>query len=129
MIRITHAGINFMDIHTREGKYAQSQTYKVGLPCTLGMEGAGEVVAAGPGVADFKPGDRVAYCITWGSYAEYASVPASRVVKVPDALPLEMAAASVFHGFTATTSPTTSDTWGRASPAWCTLRPAASARF
>ena len=101
LIRITHAGINFMDIHTREGKYAKSQTYKVGLPCTLGMEGAGEVVAAGPGVADFKPGDRVAYCITWGSYAEYAAVPASRVVKVPDALPLEMAAASVFHGFTA----------------------------
>ena len=101
LIRITHAGINFMDIHTREGKYAQSQTYKVGLPCTLGMEGAGEVVASGSGVADFKPGDRVAYCITWGSYAEYAAVPASRVVKVPDALPLEMAAASVFHGFTA----------------------------
>jgi NADPH2:quinone reductase len=101
LIRITHAGINFMDIHTREGKYAKSQTYKVELPCTLGMEGAGEVVAAGPGVADFKPGDRVAYCVTWGSYAEYAAVPAPRVVKVPDALPLEMAAASVFHGFTA----------------------------
>jgi len=101
LIRITHAGINFMDIHTREGKYAQSQTYKVGLPCTLGMEGAGEVVGTGPGVADFKPGDRVAYCITWGSYAEYAAVPASRVVNVPDALPLDMAAASVFHGFTA----------------------------
>ena len=101
LIRITHAGINFMDIHTREGKYANSQTYKVGLPCTLGMEGAGEIVAVGAGVSDFKPGDRVAYCIAWGSYAEYAAVPASRVVKVPAALPLEMAAASVFHGFTA----------------------------
>ncbi len=101
LIRITHAGINFMDIHTREGKYAKSQTYKVGLPCTLGMEGAGEIVAFGAGVTDFKAGDRVAYCIAWGSYAEYAAVPASRVVKVPAALPLEMAAASVFHGFTA----------------------------
>ncbi|HEV7819528.1 MAG TPA: quinone oxidoreductase [Burkholderiales bacterium] len=101
LIRITHAGINFMDIHTREGKYAQSQTYTVRLPCTLGMEGAGEIVEAGEGVADFKSGDRVAYCIAWGSYAEYAVVLAFRVVKVPDALPLEMAAASVFHGFTA----------------------------
>ena len=101
LIRITHAGINFMDIHTREGKYAKSQTYKVGLPCTLGMEGAGEIVEAGEGVADFKAGDRVAYCIAWGSYAEYAVVPAVRVVKVPAALPLEMAAASLFHGFTA----------------------------
>jgi NADPH2:quinone reductase len=101
LIRLTHAGINFMDIHTREGKYAKSQTYQVGLPCTLGMEGAGEVVEAGADVADFKPGDRVAYCIEWGSYAEYAVVPVFRVVRVPDALSLEMAAASVFHGFTA----------------------------
>lgn len=101
LIRIMHAGINFMDVHTREGKYANSRTYAVTLPCTLGMEGAGEIVSVGAGVADFKPGDRVAYCIVWGSYAEYAVVPAWRVVKVPDALPLEMAAASVFHGFTA----------------------------
>jgi NADPH2:quinone reductase len=101
LIRISHAGINFMDIHTREGKYANSRTYPVALPCTLGMEGAGEIVAVGAGVDDFKPGDRVAYCIVWGSYAQYAVVPAWRVVKVPDALPLEMAAASVFHGFTA----------------------------
>jgi NADPH2:quinone reductase len=101
LIRITHAGVNFMDIHTREGKYAKSQTYKVGLPTTLGMEGAGEIVALGADVSDFEPGDRVAYCIAWGSYAEYAAVPASRVVNVPDALPLDMAAASVFHGFTA----------------------------
>lgn len=101
LIRLTHAGINFMDIHTREGKYARSQTYKVSLPCMLGMEGAGEIAALGAGVTGFNKGDRVAYCISWGSYAEYAVVPAWRVVKVPDALPLEMAAASVFHGFTA----------------------------
>ena len=101
LVRISHAGINFMDIHTREGKYANSRTYPVALPCTLGMEGAGLVEAAGAGVVDFKPGDRVAYCIVWGSYAEYAVVPAWRAVKVPTALPLEMAAAAVFHGFTA----------------------------
>jgi NADPH2:quinone reductase len=48
-----------------------------------------------------RPGNRVAYCIVWGSYAEFAAVPAWRVVKVPDALPLELAAASLFHGLTA----------------------------
>lgn len=101
LVRISHSGINFMDVHTREGKYAASRTYHVTLPCTLGMEGAGRVVATGAGVEDFSPGDRVAYCIVWGSYAEFAAVPASRTVKVPDALPLEMAAASLFHGFTA----------------------------
>ena len=101
LIRISHAGINFMDIHTREGKYAASRTYPVALPCTLGMEGAGRVAAVGAGVDALNPGDRVAYCIVWGSYAEYAVVPAWRVVKVPAALPLDMAAASVFHGYTA----------------------------
>jgi NADPH:quinone reductase len=90
-----------MDIHTREGKYANSRTYPVRLPCTLGMEGAGVIDGTGEGVVDLRPGDRVAWCIAWGSYAEYAVVPAWRVVKVPDALPLEMAAASLFHGLTA----------------------------
>src|SRR5688572_30551496 len=101
LIRLAHSGINFMDVHTREGKYAESRTYPVRLPTTLGMEGAGTVVEAGRDVHDFAAGDRVAYCIAWGSYAQYAAVPAWRVVKVPDALPLDLAAASVFHGFTA----------------------------
>ena len=100
-VRVSHAGINFMDIHTRQGKYAKSHTYPVPLPCTLGMEGAGVVDAVGEGVNDLQPGDRVAWCIVWGSYAEYALVPAWRAVKVPAALPLEMAAASLFHGVTA----------------------------
>lgn len=101
LVRVRHAGINFMDIHTREGKYANSRTYPVRLPCTLGMEGAGQVQAVGAGVHSLRRGDRVAWCIVWGSYAEYAVVPAWRAVKVPDALPLEMAAAALFHGFTA----------------------------
>lgn len=101
LVRVHHAGINFMDIHTRQGKYAQSHTYPVRLPCTLGMEGAGEVVAVGEGVTTHQPGDRVAWCIVWGSYAEYAVVPAWQAVKVPDALPLDVAAASVFQGYTA----------------------------
>jgi NADPH2:quinone reductase len=101
LIRLSHSGINFMDVHTREGKYAASRTYPMTLPCTLGMEGAGRIVAVGAGVQEFELGDRVAYCIVWGSYAEFAAVPAWRVVKVPAPLSLEMAAASLFHGFTA----------------------------
>ncbi|MBX3650608.1 MAG: quinone oxidoreductase [Burkholderiales bacterium] len=101
LVRVHHAGINFMDIHTRQGKYEKSRTYPVRLPCTLGMEGAGEVVALGEGVASHALGDRVAWCIVWGSYAEYAVVPAWQAVKVPDALPLDLAAVSVFQGYTA----------------------------
>ena len=101
LVRVHCAGINFMDIHTCEGKYANSQTYAVSLPCTLGMEGAGEIVALGADVKDLAVGDRVAWCIVWGSYAEYAVVPAWRAVRVPDALSFEMAAAALFHGLTA----------------------------
>lgn len=101
LVRVHHAGINFMDIHTRQGKYEKSRTYPVRLPCTLGMEGAGVVVAVGKGVTSHAAGDRVAWCIVWGSYAEYALVPAWQAVKVPDALPLDLAAVSVFQGYTA----------------------------
>lgn len=101
LVEVAYAGINFMDVHTRQGKYARSRTYPVPLPCTLGMEGAGRVVATGPGVEDHARGDRVAWCIVWGSYAEYALVPAWRAVKVPAGISLEVAAASVFHGYTA----------------------------
>lgn len=101
VIRLAHSGINFMDIHTRQGKYAQSATYPVRIPTTLGIEGAGEVAGLGAAVTDFKIGDRVAYCLNWGSYAQYAAVPAWQVVPVPDALPLDLAAASMFHGLTA----------------------------
>lgn len=101
LVQVRHAGINFMDIHTRQGKYAKSRTYPVRLPCTLGMEGAGEVVALGEGVTTHRVGDRVAWCIVWGSYAEYAVVPAWQAVKLPDALPLDLAAVSVFQGYTA----------------------------
>ncbi len=101
LVKMAYSGINFMDIHTRQGKYAQSRTYPVRLPCTLGMEGSGEVVAVGEGVTTLAVGDRVAWCIVWGSYAQYAVVPAWQAVKVPASLSLEMAAAAVFHGFTA----------------------------
>lgn len=101
LIHLRHSGINFMDVHTRQGKYAGSQTYPISIPTTLGIEGAGEVAALGPDVTGFALGDRVAYCLAWGSYAEYAVVPAWRVVPVPEALPLDRAAAAMFHGLTA----------------------------
>ena len=83
LVRVACAGVNFMDVHTRQGKYQNSRTYAVRAPCTLGMEGAGEVVSTGPDVSSFNPGDRVAWCISWGAYAEYAVVPAHRLARIP----------------------------------------------
>jgi len=101
LVKVACAGINFMDVHTRQGKYATSVTYPVRLPCTLGMEGAGEVIEVGEGVENFTPGDRVAWCIAWGAYAEYASIPAARLARIPDAVTYDLAAAAIFQGSTA----------------------------
>lgn len=101
LVRVACAGINFMDVHTRQGKYAQSATYPVRLPCTLGMEGAGVVVAIGAGVTRLAVGDRVAWCIAWGSYAAYACVPERLTARLPDAIGFDMAAAAMFQGCTA----------------------------
>jgi NADPH2:quinone reductase len=68
---------------------------------TLGMEGGGVVVALGEGVTDFSVGDRVAYCIVRGSYAQYASVPASRLVPVPEHVPIPVATGLMLQGLTA----------------------------
>ena len=62
----------------------------------LGMEGGGTVAAVGPGVGKVRPGDPVAYCLSRGSYAQYAMVPAWRLVKVPGAVPLEIATALAY---------------------------------
>ncbi len=101
LVRLAWSGINFMDVHTRQGKYAASRTYPQVLPTTLGIEGAGTVEAVGEGVKYVRAGDRVAYCLCWGSYADFAVVPAWRLARVPDALPLEVAASAMFHGLTA----------------------------
>ncbi|UVH52466.1 quinone oxidoreductase [Pseudomonas sp. CBSPBW29] len=101
LVKVACAGINFMDVHTRQGKYAKSVTYPVRLPCTLGMEGAGVVVAVGEGVSHLAPGDRVAWCIAWGAFAEYANVPAARVAQIPNAIGFDQAAAAMFQGCTA----------------------------
>lgn len=100
-VRVGWSGVNFMDVHTRQGKYAGSRTYPQTLPTTLGIEGAGIVEAAGEGVLSPKVGERVAWCLVWGSYAEHAIVPAWRCAPVPDALPLRRAASALFHGLTA----------------------------
>lgn len=101
LVRVVTAGVNFMDVHTRQGKYRDSRTYPVRLPCTLGMEGAGEVAAVGESVANCRKGDRVAWCIAWGAYADYAIVPAARVAKLPDGIAYDIAAAAIFQGSTA----------------------------
>jgi NADPH:quinone reductase len=101
LVRVACAGINFMDIHTRQGKYRNSHTYPVRVPCTLGMEGAGEVVGRGPDVTSIKLGDRIAWCISWGAYAEYAVVPVQRIARIPPTVSYELAAAAIFQGSTA----------------------------
>jgi NADPH:quinone reductase len=101
LVKVAFAGVNFMDVHTRQGKYAKSRTYPVRLPCTLGMEGSGTVVECGAGVDRPRVGNRVAWCIAWGSYAEYACIPAFRAATIPDEIGFDLAAASIFQGSTA----------------------------
>lgn len=101
LVQVHYAGVNFMDVHTRQGKYAGSRTYPLQLPLTLGMEGAGRVVAVGPDVTTIRPGEAVAWCLAWGSYAEFAVVPVARLAKLPANVPLDLAAAAMFQGCTA----------------------------
>jgi NADPH2:quinone reductase len=95
LVRITASGVNFIDVYFRMG------LYKADLPVTLGMEAAGTVEAVGPDVTDLAVGDRVAYAMQRGSYAEFAVVPAWQLVKVPAELDLKVAAASMLQGMTA----------------------------
>jgi NADPH2:quinone reductase len=101
LIRMARAGVNFIDVYMRSGIYARSDTYKTKLPMTLGMEGAGIVEAVGEGVRDWNPGDRVAYCLSQGSYADYAVVPAWKLVAVPDDVSFDIATALMLQGSTA----------------------------
>jgi NADPH2:quinone reductase len=101
LVKVSHAGINFIDVYMRSGRYARSDTYKTSLPMVLGMEGAGIVAGVGNGVEGLCEGDRVAWCIVRGSYAGYAAVPAWKLVKVPDDIPLDVACALQLQGCTA----------------------------
>jgi len=101
LVKIAYAGVNFMDVYTRRGAYAGTSPYASELPLTLGMEGSGWVEALGEDVIDFKLGDRVVFCLSRGSYADYAVVPASKLVLLPASISLELAATAYFQGLTA----------------------------
>jgi NADPH2:quinone reductase len=96
LVEIAAAGVNFIDVQHRTGRYKPPA-----LPCTLGSEAAGVVTAVGAGVTEVAVGDRVAYAMVLGAYADYAVVPARRLVKVPAAVDLQTAAAVMLQGLTA----------------------------
>ena len=93
-LRQEAAGLNFIDVYHRTGLYPQP------LPFTPGVEGAGMVEAVGPDVTVVKVGDRVAYAGSIGGYAEVRLIDADRLVKLPDAIPTEQAAAAMLQGMT-----------------------------
>ncbi|MBS1826930.1 MAG: quinone oxidoreductase [Acidobacteria bacterium] len=95
LVKIDTSGVNFIDIYFRTG------LYKADAPFTLGMEAAGVVEAVGPDVTEVAVGDRVAYAMSRGSYAEYAVVPSATLVKVPEGVTLETAASVMLQGMTA----------------------------
>jgi NADPH2:quinone reductase len=94
-VKIIASGVNFIDVYYREGRY------KAATPFIPGQEAAGDVVAVGPGVTSVKVGDRVAYTMVLGSYAEYATVSADRLVKIPEGVTYQQAAATMLQGMTA----------------------------
>src|SRR5579863_7167298 len=95
LVQLAASGVNFVDVYFRIG------LYKADLPLTPGSEGAGTVVAVGPEVTEVKVGDRVAYAMARGSYAEYAMVPAWQLVKLPAHVDFVTAAAAMLQGMTA----------------------------
>ena len=100
-VRLAYAGVNYIDVYMRNGAYARSHTYETALPMLLGMEGAGTIDAMGSGVEGFSVGERVAWCIVLGAYAEFAVVPAWRLVQVPGEVSLDVACALMLQGSTA----------------------------
>ncbi len=94
-VRLEAGGVNFIDVYHRTGQYSLE------VPATLGVEGAGIVDAVGPDVADVQTGNRVAYAMQIGSYAEHAIVPAWKLVPVPKGVETRQAAALMLQGMTA----------------------------
>jgi NADPH:quinone reductase len=95
LIKLHAIGVNFIDIYFRTG------LYKADPPVVLGMEGAGIVEKLGEGVDTVGVGERAAYCMARGAYAEYAVVPAANVIPIPDGIDFDTAAASLLQGMTA----------------------------
>ncbi|MGY4418848.1 NADPH:quinone reductase-like Zn-dependent oxidoreductase [Bradyrhizobium sp. JR6.1] len=94
-IRQHAVGLNFIDVYFRTGLYKAP-----GLPFIAGNEAAGEVVAVGPGVTNFHPGDRVAYYYNLGGYASERVIPADKLVKLPDHITYEQGAVLMLKGLT-----------------------------
>lgn len=95
LVKVAASGVNFIDVYHRTG------LYKMPLPATIGSEGAGAVEAVGPEVSEVAVGDRVAFAMHRGSYAEYAVVPSRLLVKLPEAIDFKTAAAAMLQGMTA----------------------------
>ncbi|MGB8060599.1 MAG: quinone oxidoreductase [Candidatus Sulfotelmatobacter sp.] len=95
VVKLTASGVNFIDVYYREGRY------KAPLPFVPGQEGAGVVTAVGSEVISVNPGDRVAWSGQLGGYAEYAAVPADRLVSIPAGVSDQQAAAAMLQGMTA----------------------------
>lgn len=95
LVKTEVIGVNFLDIYQRMGRYQGP------LPFTLGQEAAGFVEAVGANVTDVKPGDHVVYAMVQGSYAEYALVPAWRLVTIPNGVDASQAVAGMLQGMTA----------------------------
>lgn len=95
LVKIEAAGVNFIDTYLREGRYPAQ------LPFIPGQEAAGTVTALGDGVQEFAVGDRVAWNGTRGTYAEYACAPVADLLRIPEAMSFEQAAAVLLQGLTA----------------------------
>ena len=95
IVKVAFCGVNFIDVYFRTG------LYKVPPPVSIGSEASGIVDAIGDGVTDLRPGDRVAYAMVVGAYAEARNIPADRLVKVPDGVSDQEAAALMLKGLTA----------------------------
>ena len=95
LVRMAAIGVNFIDVYFRKG------LYKADRPIVLGNEGAGTVEAVGDGVTEVAVGDRVAWSMARGTYCEYMAVPGAMLVKIPDQLDFQAAAAAMLQGMTA----------------------------
>ncbi|MFZ0771351.1 MAG: quinone oxidoreductase [Candidatus Sulfotelmatobacter sp.] len=95
VVKLAASGVNFIDVYNREGRY------KAPLPFVLGQEGAGVVTNVGAEVKSVKVGNRVAWTALLGAYAEYAAVPADRLVPIPQGVSDHQAAAAMLQGMTA----------------------------
>src|SRR3989454_4882809 len=95
VVKVDAAGLNYIDVYYRSGQY------KAELPMTLGLEAGGTVTAVGPNVTVVRVGDKVAYTGVAGAYAQYAAVPAQRLVVLPASVSTRQGAAAMLQGMTA----------------------------